>query len=106
MKTIKIKQIAYHRNGVAGEGFHVILFTSKEIPCNQTKTRNCNFIATVFNGIGQVTVIDIDVAAAGCVEFGLNSWRGDDFEAALRDAIGKWEIERDAEITKQILERK
>jgi hypothetical protein len=97
MKKITVKEIAYHRNGIDGEGFYVVLFSSKE-------DRKRNFIATVFEGRGQVSVIDVDIAAAGFVTFGTNSWRGDEFEAALRNEIKLWEIKRDAEITKSLTE--
>ena len=80
--NIKVKKIASHRNGVSGEGFYVILFTIK----NGRKNRN--MVATIFQGRGHVAILDVDETKAGNIEFGMgNSWRGDDFEIELQDAL-------------------
>lgn len=82
MMNLKIKHVASHRNGVAGEGFHVVLFTWRD----GRKTRN--MVATLFEGDGQSAVLDVDETAKGNVAFAQgNSWRGDDFEPELRKAI-------------------
>ena len=82
---MKIEAIAYHRNGICGEGFHVVLFV-------QDKRR---YLATMFQTAGQVAVLDRDILATGNVRFGENSWRGDHFEDDLRRHIAAWtEIQR------------
>lgn len=86
--SIKIKQVQYHRNGVGGEGFHVVLFSDK-------KEAGENMMATVFGGNGQCAVIDLDMAQRGNVggiadDDGFNCWRGDHFEGELRAAIDAW----------------
>jgi len=79
---IKIKEIAYHRNGISGNGFHVVLFSFKD---ENKKIRN--MISTVFEEVGSVTVLDVGLLASGCIAFAQNSWRGDQFENQLRTAI-------------------
>lgn len=75
--NIKIKQIDYHRNGTRANGFHAVLFSWEKQ----------NFLATVFDGEGDCAVICLDMIATSGVSHGSNSWRGDDFEDALRKAI-------------------
>jgi hypothetical protein len=66
-------QARYHRNGVAGEGFHLCSFLylrGKDTVALQ---------AVVFDDPGRVAVIKPDDIQS--------RWRGDDFEQALREAI-------------------
>ena len=64
-------QARYHRNGVAGEGFHL---------CSFLFTRgNLALVAVVYETPGHVAVINpVNIA---------ERFRGDDFEKALREAI-------------------
>lgn len=79
---IKITHLAYHRNGVHGNGFHVALFTWKD------GHRSRSMVATVFMEPGNLAVLDVGETTAGNIAFaGGNSWRGDDFEQELRVAI-------------------
>jgi hypothetical protein len=75
---------AYHRNG-NGEGFCVITFdsvvTGDLFP----------MVAVVFKEPGRVAVFNRRSLGAGVIEFGFNSWKGDDFEPELRAFIGKWD---------------
>lgn len=68
-------EVAYHRNGIASNGFHVIRF----------KFDGDDFVAVVFDEPGNVAVLNLDLLP--CIKFGSNSWRGDEFEKSLRDAI-------------------
>ena len=81
---MKLKSVAYHRNGVAGEGFHAIAFTDKIDGVKR------DMIASVFSQHGCVSVMDAVMAAAGNVERGINSWRGDDYEPQLRQWIEQY----------------
>lgn len=92
-RTIRsIKQIASHRNGVGGEGFHAVLFTARE--------GNRHMVATVFEAPGHVSVLEVPMLSMKeGVTFGLNSWAGDTFERELREAISKWEAKREAELS-------
>lgn len=82
MKNVtKIEDVRYHRNGVCGNGFTVVLF----------KMGKRNMVATVFEEKGSVAVLDRDLTAAGTISSeGGNQWRGDYFEDELRAAIQEW----------------
>lgn len=73
---IKILSIEYHRNGVMGNPFYVVLF----------KHEGTTKVATVFEEQGSVAVLDVGLLAEGVIEYP-NRWRGDDFERELREAI-------------------
>ena len=66
---------AYHRNGVCGNGFHVVLF----------KHDRTLKVGIVFPEQGNVAVLDVGLLEEGVIESGENSWRGDVFEGALRN---------------------
>lgn len=84
MQTIEVQEIAYHRNGVSGEGFHAVRFRW------ETDRGVENFVGTVFDGSGRCAVLSLDRIAESGVSFGANSWRGDCVEPELRRAITKW----------------
>lgn len=91
---IKVQEIDYHRNGVSGDGFHVVLFTMKE-KGEPTKS----FVATVFDkSIGQcpVAVLELGMLSQGNIKFAQNSWRGDVFAPYLYDAIAKHDQQEEA----------
>ena len=88
---IQIEQISHHRNGISGESFHAVLFTSDENTNADNSPRR--MVASVFEAPGHVSVLDIAMLTY-TVEFGTNSWRGDCFEAQLREAIAAYETER------------
>lgn len=79
---ITVRQIAHHRNGVAGEGFYIVLFSWRD----GRKLRS--MMATVFDKPGHIAILDVNETQKGNVAFACgNSWRGDDFEADIRFAI-------------------
>lgn len=90
----KITSIAYHRNGVAGAPFYVILFKFHDPDGRPSRIRNMQ--AVVFpEEDGYCAVLDADETAKGNIGFGMgNSWRGDDFEPWLRQQIAKYKRER------------
>lgn len=76
---IVVRQVAWHRNGVGGTGFHAVLFD------NPGKGL---MVAIVFDEPGCCAVLKVEpLSTAVGVAFGENSWRGDVFESALREAI-------------------
>ena len=82
---VKIRTIAYHRNGVCGNGFHVVLFDYKQ---GRHWLRMC---ATVFEELGSIAVLDLNLTNKGNVAFANgNSWRGDHYEPVIRKAIAEW----------------
>lgn len=86
--NIQVKEVAYHRNGVAGEGFYVVRFSYTD----DDGVAHPNMVGIVFGGRGRVAILDADMAAAGNVAFAKgNSWRGDQFEDDLREAADAYE---------------
>ena len=84
MKDLKVLEIARHRNGVCGAPFHVVRF-------EDAGEESGAFVATVFEAADHCAVLHVGRLAGGTVEFGVNSWRGDRFEPALRRVIAEWE---------------
>lgn len=84
MPRIKVLEVDHHRNGISGEPFWAVLFMSA----------GEQMLATVFDTPGFVSVLSVPGVCAGTVAFGVNSFRGDYFEPALRNAIKEWELER------------
>jgi hypothetical protein len=77
--------VAYHRNGVSSMGFHVVTFRWRD------GERFRHMVATVFEEPGYISVFDIDALAQDNIAFAQgNSWRGDDFEATLREHIATY----------------
>ncbi len=88
----KIKSVAHHRNGMGGEPFYVVIFTR-----NEQGAKRRDMVGIVFDKPGvYVAVLDVQLLAEGNTRFTENSWRGDEFEAELREAIDKYEAERAA----------
>jgi hypothetical protein len=77
---LKIIAIAHHRNGVAGSPFDVALFKERG---RQDSLK----VAILFDEPAHCAILDVGKLAAGDIAFGSNSWRGDDYEPFLRDAI-------------------
>jgi hypothetical protein len=86
-------KIEFHRNGCFGAGFHLVTFSHRESP----RGRRSAMLATVFETPGHVAVVNVEMAAQGEVRFGVNSWRGDEFEPWLRDQIRVWADARAAD---------
>lgn len=109
-----VVQVAYHRNGVGGAGFHAVIFDTsdlvckcgsfdgagwvngvgKMVPCQDCgatdfQTISRRMVASVFDEPGCVAVFDIAKLSDPSigVAFGANSWRGDRYEQELREAI-------------------
>jgi hypothetical protein len=74
---LSIIDSAYHRNGISGAPFHVVVFNDGE----SVK------IGVVFDQTGHVAVFDLGKLTNRDIAFGSNSWRGDAFESPLRQAI-------------------
>lgn len=77
---LTIIDIACHRNGVCGEPFEVVLFEDQG-------TEGSRKLAIVFDEPHYCAVLDVAKLAAGDIAFGSNSWRGDNYEPPLREAI-------------------
>jgi hypothetical protein len=77
---IRVIDAAHHRNGICGAPFHVVLF-------RDTGDENTQKVAIVFDEPHHCAVLDVTKLARGSIAFGVNSYRGDCFEPALRKAI-------------------
>jgi hypothetical protein len=77
---LKIIDIAFHRNGICGEPFEIVLFEDRG-PEGSRK------LAILFDEPHYCAVLDVAKLAAGDIEFGSNSWHGDNYEPHLRQAI-------------------
>ena len=85
---LKIIATAYHRNGICGAPFDVLLFEDKG-PEGSRK------VAVLFEEQYHCAVLDVAKLANGDIAFGSNSWRGGDhYEAHLRQAIASTSAER------------
>lgn len=83
-----IQEIAYHRNGICGEGFHVVTFTDER----DGDVSGRKMVAVVFEHIMATAVFDRELLGQGVIAFMENSYRGDHFDAELRSAIAAHEI--------------
>ena len=83
-QTLSILEVAYHRNGVSGEGFHAVRF-------QDPSEGNDVMVGIVFKEPGYVAVLSVNKLAGlgqeATVAFGVNSYRGDVYAPALRRAI-------------------
>jgi hypothetical protein len=77
---ISILNIDYHRNGISGAPFHAIVFRDLSDGPGAK-------IGIAFDAPYHTAVLDIGKLADCDVEFGSNSYRGDQYEPALRKAI-------------------
>jgi len=77
---LTIIDIAFHRNGICGAPFNVVLF-------KDTGPEGSRKVAILFEEPYHCAVLDVDKLAASNITFGQNSWRGDTFEANLRKQI-------------------
>jgi len=75
---LTVEHIAYHRNGICGAPFHVLLF------CDPDEGQ---MLGVVFEAEHHVAVFNLDKLALGNIAFGVNSWRGDRYEPNLRRLI-------------------
>ncbi len=77
---LTIIDIAHHRNGVCGAPFDLVLFKDRGAEGSRK-------VGIVFDEPHHCADLDIAKLAAGDIEFGSNSWRGDHYEPDLRKAI-------------------
>lgn len=88
---LKVQEIAYHRNGVMGEGFHVVAFTED----------GHNMLGVVFTSHpSRTAVFDRDRLSAGNIAFGSNSFRGDYYASFLIEAIKQQEARTSEIVTR------
>jgi hypothetical protein len=79
---IHVIDTAYHRNGISGAPFHVVLF-------RDTSDENTRKVGILFEEPYHCAVFDVAKLAEGRIAFGVNSYRGDRFESVLRNTLLK-----------------
>jgi hypothetical protein len=94
----EVHDVAYHRNGVCGEGFYIVYFTNEQGlrmigVCFPNDKGDFAVPEKFYNP--RTAVFDVDLLADGNIKFGENSWRGDRYDDELRTAILKWEPDAD-----------
>jgi hypothetical protein len=77
---LEIQKVSYHRNGISGAPFHVVLFHDPDAG---------PMVGIIFDSPYHVAVLNTDKLSRGDVTFGSNSWRGDQYEKSLRQAINQ-----------------
>jgi hypothetical protein len=77
---LNILTTARHRNGVAGQPFEVVLF-------KEPGRKSSRMLGILFDEPHYCAILDLAKLAAGDIAFGSNSWRSDDYEPYLRQAI-------------------
>ncbi len=82
--AIEVHEVAYHRNGIAGEGFHAVRFTDRE--------SGEPLVGIVFDAPMATAVLNVFKLFQGNITFGENSYRGDVYDAQLRAAIARSEV--------------
>jgi hypothetical protein len=78
--SVNVIDWAYHRNGICGAPFHVVLFDD----VNDENTRK---VGILFDKPFHCAVLDVAKLSAGSIAFGFNSYRGDVFEDVLRSHL-------------------
>jgi hypothetical protein len=84
-KYIKdVLAVDYHRNGVGGTGFYVVLFTE-----NESNQKMVGIVTPDDPNKWNAQVLSVDKLAENDIAFASNSWRGDVFVTELKDIINK-----------------
>ncbi len=85
---IQVRAISPHRNGVGGAPFHVVLFDEDK---SSDPADRGHKVGIVFEDPWHTAVLAVERLARGDIAFGSNSWRGDEYEPHLRQAIRRHE---------------
>jgi hypothetical protein len=91
--SIVVRSVAFHRNGISGVPFHVVLFD-----CDV----NGRMVGVVMEGTTErtpnpeVAVLNVGLLAEGEIDFMVNSHRGDVYAPELCRAIAAWEHKQEA----------
>lgn len=83
----KVIDVAYHRNGVSGRSFNVVLFVDRE--SKETMVGILPYEETAKNIDVECYVLSVDKLKENDIVFASNSYRGDNYAQELREAIQK-----------------
>lgn len=102
-------QIDYHRNGISGKGFYVVVFDYEYTDRDGSHTeigKNMVAIRPAGSSKDECYVLNADMLAAGNIGFAEgNSWRGDMYVDAIDEAIAEHEKKSMAQLRKERKER-
>lgn len=88
----KVLKLNYHRNGICGTPFYVAIVKEGESRKVIIRPSDCVNNDKSFGSVG-CFVLDIDELNKNIIEFGKNSWRGDQYADLMDKAIAKKEKE-------------
>lgn len=86
---LQIVDSDFHRNGIAGIGFHVALVDDP----NDGDTK----LVIMFPGEGHTAVLSVNKLMEEDISFGSNSFRGDMYDAALRPELFDEDTDKEQE---------
>jgi hypothetical protein len=78
MDNITVTDSDFHRNGVSGLPFQVAIVKHEG---------EGDMLVVMFENEGHTAVFNLDKLAMGDISFGSNSYRGDQYEHALRGEL-------------------
>ena len=97
--SLHVKDIDFHRNGIGGIPFFVVLFNDTEVPGGE-------MVAIIPSDAFRIPddgefhespcfVLEVNETAKGNIKFAQgNSWRGDNYYLPLRRSIREWYHEK------------
>lgn len=83
---LKFKNVQYHRNGVSGEPFFCAVVHDKE---------NGDMLITYFQGMPELCCAVYKFDLFPDITFGVNSWRGDNYNKPMDKAIVEYQRQYD-----------
>ena len=86
---VKVEEVDYHRNGIGGEGFHIVKFQSRDEGDEEFQ----DMVGIVFEEAMTTAVFNRRLLGEGEIRFMHNSFRGDVFDPHLRAAIEQKSVE-------------
>lgn len=87
---MKVKSVAFHRNGVSGKPFYVMLAKGEGRDLVIIRP----YVTNPEDEGAECYVLDIGLLAEGNIKFGENSFRGDVFQLEADRAISNFEALR------------
>lgn len=85
--SLKFKSVAYHRNGVSGDGFYCAVAYDREA--------GGDMLITFFPKIGQCACAVYRINLLPNINFMENSWRGDHYAGPMQKAIVEFDKQYD-----------
>jgi hypothetical protein len=89
---LKFKNVQYHRNGIAGNGFHCAVVHDPEVVKD---FGDGEMLVTLFDIEGECCCAVYRLSQLPNINFGENSWRGDRYFYAMTEAVKAYEAQFD-----------